>query len=53
MIVFLCIPQYMPVTATDMNYTVVVIAAVALIFTVNWFLHAKKNYHFSTTALTE
>lgn len=45
MSVFLCFPQYLPVTSTNMNYTVVVLAAVVVVFAANWGLSARKYYH--------
>ncbi|EED21859.1 choline transport protein, putative [Talaromyces stipitatus ATCC 10500] len=42
--VFFVLPTFLPVTASTMNYTVVILAIVALLSTINWFLHAGRAY---------
>lgn len=44
MFVWLCFPSYLPVTAADMNYAIVVFSGVSLISVVNWFLYSRKIY---------
>lgn len=43
-IIFFCIPSSVPVTAERMNYTIVVLAAVAIISTASWFLGGNKAF---------
>ncbi|KAK3630178.1 hypothetical protein LTR56_017592 [Elasticomyces elasticus] len=43
MSVMLCFPQYVPVTATLMNYTAPVCIGIALLAAANWVLFARKH----------
>jgi len=42
-IVFM-LPSQLPATASNMNYTVVILAIAALFSVVNWFLHGRTHY---------
>ncbi|KAJ5631420.1 uncharacterized protein N7484_011520 [Penicillium longicatenatum] len=39
-----CFPQYLPVTTSNMNYTGPIMAGVAILFGLNWVLHARNLY---------
>ncbi|CDK29505.1 unnamed protein product [Kuraishia capsulata CBS 1993] len=39
-----CVPMYVPVTASGMNYTVVVLFATFVITVTNWYLYAKQHF---------
>ncbi|ETN39870.1 uncharacterized protein HMPREF1541_06096 [Cyphellophora europaea CBS 101466] len=43
-IIFFCIPSGVPVTAASMNYTIVVLSAVAIISAASWFMGGNKAY---------
>lgn len=42
--VFFLFPPDLPVTGTNMNYTIVVIAVVAVLSATAWFIHGKSNF---------
>lgn len=42
--VFFLFPPELPVTASDMNYSIAVVALVALVATVHWFVKANKTF---------
>jgi amino acid transporter len=44
MSVVLLFPIYLPVTPSTMNYAVVVLAGIVFVYTLNWWLFARKNY---------
>ena len=44
MIIWLMIPIYLPVTASNMNYSVAVVSGTVLIFGTNWAFYSRKNY---------
>lgn len=44
MSVVLCFPIYLPVTSTNMNYTIAVVGGVLLVYGTNWMLHARDSY---------
>jgi len=47
MSIVLMFPQYLPVTAAYMNYTIFVLFGVAVVYTMNWYLYARTRYHVS------
>ncbi|KAL6817113.1 amino acid transporter [Trichoderma sp. SZMC 28015] len=42
--VFFTFPSVLPVTGSNMNYAVVVLAVIAIVMVVNWIVFAKKHY---------
>lgn len=42
--IWLCIPSYVPVTGTSMNYTAAVLVAVNVIAGINWVFYSRKTY---------
>lgn len=52
MVVWLCLPLYLPVTGTGMNYTSAVIAAVVLVSAINW-PFAGKTFKAPTSMYTD
>ncbi|TFB00474.1 Choline transport protein [Trichoderma ghanense] len=42
--VFFMLPTVLPVTASNMNYAVVVLAVIAIVMTLNWVVFARKHY---------
>ncbi|GAA5833898.1 hypothetical protein JCM3766R1_002462 [Sporobolomyces carnicolor] len=49
--VLFCIPNYLPVTGSNMNYTSAISAVFVLIGTVAWYTEVRKNYKGPASAL--
>jgi hypothetical protein len=49
--VLFCIPNYVPVTGSNMNYTSAITAVFALIGVVAWYVEVRKNYKGPASAL--
>lgn len=42
-VVWLCFPLYLPVTAESMNYASAILGAVVILATINWFVYSKHR----------